>query len=87
MVTTIDRFGRIVIPKAVRDMFGLKPGETIMVEETKDGILLKPLREGAGLAYKSGILVYTGEVEGDITNAVRKMREERIRKLMGPLPS
>jgi AbrB family looped-hinge helix DNA binding protein len=38
MRTTIDRAGRVVIPKALRDELGLRPGE---VEVTSDGAALR----------------------------------------------
>jgi AbrB family looped-hinge helix DNA binding protein len=37
MRTTIDRAGRLVIPKALRDRLGIRPGE---VELTADGAAL-----------------------------------------------
>ncbi len=33
METTIDRFGRVVIPKRLRDDLGLKVGEPLVIEE------------------------------------------------------
>ncbi len=38
MRATIDKAGRLVIPKALRDSLGLRPGE---VEVTADGAALK----------------------------------------------
>lgn len=45
METTLDRFGRVVIPKEIRDILGLKPGELLKVEQSDDEVILKPLRE------------------------------------------
>ena len=44
METTLDRFGRIVIPKKIRDDFNLKPGSQISIEESDQVIILKPQR-------------------------------------------
>jgi AbrB family looped-hinge helix DNA binding protein len=42
MKTTIDRLGRVVVPKAIRDRLQLRGGETLEVEE-RDGIVqLRP---------------------------------------------
>ncbi|HLE99199.1 MAG TPA: AbrB/MazE/SpoVT family DNA-binding domain-containing protein [Gaiellaceae bacterium] len=42
MKTTIDRLGRVVVPKPIRDRLGLRGGETIEVEE-RDGVVeLRP---------------------------------------------
>jgi AbrB family looped-hinge helix DNA binding protein len=42
MRTTIDRLGRVVVPKPLRDRLGLRGGEALEVEE-RDGVLeLRP---------------------------------------------
>lgn len=55
METTIDRFGRVVIPKRVREDLGLKAGEPLVIEEQAEGILLKPAREDALEAQGAGL--------------------------------
>ena len=82
METTLDRFGRVVIPKSVRDDLGLKPGETLSVEEREGGVVLRPLREKSCLAYKGHVLVLTGETLEDTTDIVRQHRDERIQELI-----
>ena len=83
METTIDRFGRVVIPKHVRDGLGLEAGESLVIEERQEGILLRLAREGAPLKHKGRVLVFTGQAMGEPGNLVRKVREERLRKLVG----
>ena len=39
MITTIDRGGRVVIPKALRDELGLRPGDAIDV--SSDGTSIR----------------------------------------------
>ncbi|MGO9559123.1 MAG: AbrB/MazE/SpoVT family DNA-binding domain-containing protein [Acidimicrobiales bacterium] len=55
MKTTIDKAGRLVIPKAMRDRLGLQPGE---VELTADGAALRvePV-SGETLVERDGRLV------------------------------
>jgi AbrB family looped-hinge helix DNA binding protein len=48
---TIDKAGRIVLPKALRDELQLEPGETLELERTGDHITLRP-RRGAGTMHK-----------------------------------
>jgi len=84
METTLDRFGRVVIPKEIRDTLGLKPGELLRVEQSDDEIVLKPLREEPPIKAKEGVLVYTGTARGNLTEAVRAHREERLRKTASP---
>lgn len=55
MRSTIDKAGRLVIPKALRDSLGLVPGE---VEVTRDGagLHIEPLSDDY-LANEDGLLV------------------------------
>jgi AbrB family looped-hinge helix DNA binding protein len=73
MRTTIDKAGRLVIPKALRDRLGLRPGE---VEVTADGAALRVESiAGEGLAEVAGRLVIpaSGAVIRD--DDVRSMRD------------
>jgi AbrB family looped-hinge helix DNA binding protein len=83
METTLDRFGRIVLPKQVRDDLGLAPGAVLKVEEREEGILLKPVEEAASFVREGTVLVFTGEAQGDLEVAIRLDREERARNLAG----
>jgi len=79
ITTTVDRFGRVVIPKAARDRFGLGPGTQVTLADTDDGILLRP-GATAPLVRKGGVLVFTGDARADARGAVDRDREERIRR-------
>lgn len=84
METTLDRFGRVVIPKEIRDTLGLKPGELLKVEQSDDEVVLKPLREEPPIKVKEGVLVYTGTAASNLMEAVRAHREERLRRVSSP---
>ncbi|MHB8342303.1 MAG: AbrB/MazE/SpoVT family DNA-binding domain-containing protein, partial [Mycobacteriales bacterium] len=43
MQVTIDRFGRVVVPKSYRQRLGLGPGRVLLIEETGAGLLLTPV--------------------------------------------
>jgi AbrB family looped-hinge helix DNA binding protein len=87
MVTTVDDLGRVALPQEVRDDLGLVPGTALEVEESGGGILLRPVAEVSdlvsGLRYKEGVLVFSGEIEGDVADAVQRARDERMRKVAG----
>jgi AbrB family looped-hinge helix DNA binding protein len=83
METTIDRFGRVVIPKQVREGLGLEAGESLVIEERNEGILLRPAREAAALKHKGRVLVFTGQATGEPGNLVRRARDERLHGLAG----
>jgi AbrB family looped-hinge helix DNA binding protein len=80
MQTTVDKFGRVVIPKQVRERLGLQPGTPVQVHQQGDKVVLEAVRQRVELVKKGHVLVFPGEVVGDVTHAVRQMREERLRK-------
>ena len=81
METTVDRFGRVVIPQKIRDDHNLGPGTQVRIEEKEDAIILIPVRGEQNLQWKNGVLVYTGAPMGDLVEAVTKHRKERARSL------
>jgi AbrB family looped-hinge helix DNA binding protein len=81
METTLDRFGRILIPKKIREDFNLKPGTQMRIEETDQTIVLKPVRGEPNLVLKDGVLVYSGKPMGDLEKAIEKHREERAKSV------
>ena len=88
MELTIDKFGRVVIPKKLREHLGVGLSLKVEVKETPDGILLKPVRRGSGLIMKDGVLVLRGGGDENHINwetLVEDDREERIRELIARL--
>jgi AbrB family looped-hinge helix DNA binding protein len=83
METTLDKFGRIVIPKKIREDFNLRPGSPIRIEEGKGEILLKPIEGEPTLVEKDGVLVFTGIPLEDIENHIDTTRQQRSRLLRG----
>ena len=82
METTLDKFGRVVIPKEIRDDLALKPGEVLQVEKSDHEVILKLLREEPALQMKEGVLVFSGVATGNLKDAVRIHREEHLKKLV-----
>jgi AbrB family looped-hinge helix DNA binding protein len=85
MQVTIDQAGRIVVPKAVRERLGLRKNSMLELEETEDGIVLKPLAQQGGLVRRNGRLVITGlpVANLDPVRMVEEDREERMRHIGG----
>ena len=75
MRTTIDKAGRLVIPKVLREQLGLSPGE---VEVTPDGNGLRvEAVVGDGLVEEEGRLVIAGagagaDIDDDLVRALRE---------------
>lgn len=81
METTVDKFGRIVIPKKIRNDFNLEPGTQIHIEENGQAIVLKPVQGEPDLILKEGVLVFSGTPAGNLDEVLTKHREERIRSI------
>lgn len=83
---TIDRAGRIVLPKPLRDELRLEAGDTLEVESTGEEITLRPSRGQANLRKKNGVWVYrAGEPLSDaaVKKTVRQVRHERESQNLG----
>ena len=80
METTVDRFGRVLIPKVLRRDIGLEPGAMLYIEKEDGKILLEPLTGGPRLVEKEGVLVFTGAAPGDVAAAIKSHRKARIAK-------
>jgi AbrB family looped-hinge helix DNA binding protein len=83
MRTTVDRFGRVVVPKAMRERLGLRAGTEIEIEAAEGHLSLRPVEDSSPLIVKQGILVFAGAALGDLEAAVATDREERGRRLAG----
>jgi len=85
MDVTLDRFGRILLPKPLRDRLGLLPGARLRVEVSGEGIGLRLVERESILEIRDGVLVYQGRMIEDGAAVLRDVREERIRR-SGGLP-
>jgi AbrB family transcriptional regulator (stage V sporulation protein T) len=84
MNITLDRFGRIVIPKAIRRRLGLEAGAELRVEAENGAIVLRPVTETPPLLVRDGILVSTaaldeGATPFDVVERIRAHRRDRLR--------
>lgn len=73
MKATLDKSGRLLLPKALREALNLKPGDTLEVTLEEGHLVLTPLRR------KGKALV--AEVYPESENAVEELRQERLEAL------
>ena len=76
----LDKLGRIVLPKAVRERLQVSAGDQFELESSDDRIMLKPVRGNAQLRKKQGVWVYqSGEPISEMTvqQTVEQIRRER----------
>ena len=83
MEASLDKFGRIVIPKEIRDALGLKPGSPLKIEEVNQEIHLSPIKGTPNLINKDGWLVFSGKTSEDLIKAIEELREERDKNTWG----
>ena len=80
MTVTIDKAGRIVVPKEVRQRLGLCANTELEIVDHPDGLLLRIPEAQPSLIRINGLLVHHGraEIGADFARAVETVREERI---------
>jgi AbrB family looped-hinge helix DNA binding protein len=85
MPLKIDKAGRVILPKALRDRLGLHAGSNLEIQETPDGVVLRPAGRRPSLVKRGSFWVHTGELPPgyDILKAIDEDREERMRKAWG----
>lgn len=76
---TIDEAGRLVIPKPLRDRFGLTAGTRLHIRVEEGQILLSPERPEPRLVERDGFLVLDLPVEGPLHVDHRDERDRRGR--------
>jgi len=83
---TLDKAGRIVLPKPVRDELQLEAGDTLELETSGDKITLRPARGNTHLRKKHGVWVFrSGEplTEETVERTAREIRRERDDRIWG----
>jgi AbrB family looped-hinge helix DNA binding protein len=81
---TLDRAGRVLIPKSLRKELHLGPGDSLHLDSEGDAITLRPVRPKALLKKELGVWVYQGEAtHASIPALVDREREKRTREFVG----
>ena len=87
MMTTkvsLDKGGRLVLPKSLRKDMQLEPGDTLVLEREGERITLRPVRPEAPLQKELGIWVYQGESSN--VSIPELIDHERTNRLRGLIP-
>ena len=79
---TVDKAGRVVLPKPLRDELQLSAGDSLALESSGDQIVLRPVRGAATMRQKQGFWVFrTGQPisSESVDETIRQIRDERGR--------
>jgi AbrB family looped-hinge helix DNA binding protein len=85
---TIDKAGRVVLPKPVRDALQISPGESLELESSEDHIVLRPAPSKGRVYKKQGMWVFDSGSDVPLTvevvnQTIRRVRAERHRHVLG----
>jgi len=79
---TLDKAGRVVIPKTLRDELRLAPGDTLALESDGERVMLRPVRSASALRKEHGIWVFRSGRKlsaADTDGVLESLRQERDR--------
>ena len=84
VIVTIDRAGRIVVPKSLRERFNLVAGVQLEMEAGGDFLQLRRVDAEPALVRKKGILVHQGGTcpDLDVAGFIRAERDARSRRVL-----
>lgn len=82
----IDKAGRIVLPKLVRDELQLSPGDSLEVDSSEERVILRPVRGNARIYKKQGVWVINAGAplsEDVVEKTTQQVRREREQSFLG----
>jgi AbrB family looped-hinge helix DNA binding protein len=83
---SLDKAGRVVIPKALRDEWRLEAGDSLELESEGERVTLRPVRSESPLRKERGVWIFHSgsELSAAVTDkALRDVREQRDRDNRG----
>jgi len=80
----IDKAGRIVVPKTLRERLGFKPDTELEAVEQPEGVLLKRVQQRPSMVKAGGLWVHQGRAEpgANWDRILEDAREERIESVL-----
>lgn len=77
MDVKLDKSGRIVVPKVLRDRLGLKPDMVLEIQEQADGVFLRVPTPTSTMVHVDGLWVHQGTAQAtaDWATVLDEVRE------------
>ena len=84
MEIRIDKAGRIVVPKPLRERLGFKPDTGLEAIEQAGGVLLKRVEQRPSMVKVDGLWVHQGSAEpgANWERVLEDVREERMESVL-----
>jgi AbrB family looped-hinge helix DNA binding protein len=84
MEVKIDKAGRIVVPKPLRERLGFKPDTELEAVEQPEGVLLKRVELRPSMVKANGLWVHQGRAEpgANWERVLEDVREDRIDSIL-----
>jgi AbrB family looped-hinge helix DNA binding protein len=84
MTLKMDKAGRIVFPKRLRERLGLKPDMELEAVEESGGVLLRLVEQQPSMVKVDGLWVHRGTAApgGNWGRVLDDVREERIQSVL-----
>lgn len=84
MELRIDKAGRIVVPKPLRERLGFKPDTDLVAIEQPDGVLLRRVEQRPSMVKVDGLWLHQGSAEAGANweRILEEVREERVESVM-----
>jgi len=81
---TIDKSGRIVVPKPLRQRLGLAPGTELEAVEQPGGVFLRTVEQRPVMIKVEGLWVHRGAAQpgANWDRVIEEVREERIASVL-----
>lgn len=83
MIANLDKYGRILIPKKVREQLNISTETKLNIDEDGNRIIIERIGDEAPVVENDGVKVFTGKLKGDFKEALEHDRAERMKKLLG----
>ena len=79
---TIDKAGRVIVPKKVRERLGLTGGDKLTMDVVGAKIELEPQVDETKVETRNGRRVIVGTGDVDVVKAIEATREEQVERIL-----
>ncbi|MEL6718166.1 MAG: AbrB/MazE/SpoVT family DNA-binding domain-containing protein [Bacteroidota bacterium] len=83
MTTTLDRYGRILIPKKLREALGIRENMDLHLKQKGSQIIIEPVKPETLFLEEDGFVFFNGIVDLPVEDWIEDERANRDLKILG----